>query len=1016
VRDVTMKTCVAYTTRPFLLRLALAAGIVLMSALLCRAGGPKNIAGVSYFDSSITGQPLTWPQGVITYYTDEGALSPLLPNASANNFVAGAFSVWTSVPTAALVATSGGSLAEDVNGTNVVVNADGSISMPSDIQSSATGTPIGIVYDYDGSVTDALLGAGAGGAGQCFFNAVFGGTDNYGSFASYQHALIVMNGQCVQQSSQLTDIEYRLVRVIGNVLGLGWTQLNLNVQTGKPHPTSDDYAGFPVMHFMDMWNCVPITLCYPNGYQLAMDDMAAVSRLYPVTAQNISGFPGKQIFSAATARIHGSVYFADAHGNRTTPMQGVNVVARWIDPSTGQPSRKYAMTSVSGFLFSGNEGNPITGLADVLGNPFSDWGSTDAGVEGFFDLAGLQPPGTGAQYQVSIEALDPLLSAGVGPYTPGPVAPSGSFSPVTVTVTPGSDLEQDIVMTGSARALAETASSWTSPAALPESGDWDSLFNSPGDVHYFLLPAQANRTLSVAVTALDESGAASEAKVQPVIGIWNALDPPGIAPPAYTSSPFNQSPFGMTRLDAVVNSSANFLVGISDVRGDGRPDYHYHAHLLYADSVTPSRVPVSGGPIVVQGMGFGPGMASAIGVTGASQLASRATELTLIAAPHADGVQNIVITDPASGASTSITGAVTYGAAATDNIKMISGSGPPAIVGVPAIIPISVRVVAADGVTPVVGATVGWTATGTVQLSACGGVAVCAVTTDQSGYASTWATPSAVGVVTITATLAPGVYSPSKSVSVMLNAIEHTADIGVVVPNVWMSQGATVTVPITVRVLNGGAPQNNASVSFVVVYGTGSLSASTAQTNVSGYATVNLSVSQIASQVEVMACVAASAPCSPFNAYVIPVTQQILQPVAGAGQISTGQGFQPIAVRVTDSAGTADPVMGAPVSFLTTVLRPQGSSPGGVDGGGNSGMPVILDVSQSGTMTDINGIASMVPPSGGFSAPFEVDVAVSGGMGMLDYPLQVLPEGGTGASGAPARHPLRFAGTAEGTR
>lgn len=290
------------------------------------------------------------------------------------------------------MANNGGSLAEDVNGTNVTVNADGSISMPADIQPSTLGAPVGIVYDYDGSVTDALLGAGAAGSSQCFFNAVFGGDDNYGAFATYEHALIVINGQCAQQLSQLTDVEYRLVRVIGSVLGLGWSQLNLNVQTGKPYPTSDDYAGFPVMHFMDLWNCVPITLCYPNAYQLSMDDTAAISRLYPVTAQNISNFPGKQIFSSATARIHGTVYFTDTHGNRTTPMQGVNVVARWIDPNTGQPSRRYALSSVSGFLFSGNEGNPITGFADVLGNPFSNWGSLNSGVEGFLILQDCNRP------------------------------------------------------------------------------------------------------------------------------------------------------------------------------------------------------------------------------------------------------------------------------------------------------------------------------------------------------------------------------------------------------------------------------------------------------------------------------------------------------------------------------------------------------------------------------------------------------------------------------------------------
>src|SRR5262252_4798294 len=117
-----MTTDMAFTVRYFLLRLAVAAAIVLLFALSSRAGGPKYVAGSSYFDPSTTGQPLTWPGGVITYYTDEGDLSPVLPNTTANSFVASAFSVWTSVPTAAIAATSGGSLAEDVSGANVTVN------------------------------------------------------------------------------------------------------------------------------------------------------------------------------------------------------------------------------------------------------------------------------------------------------------------------------------------------------------------------------------------------------------------------------------------------------------------------------------------------------------------------------------------------------------------------------------------------------------------------------------------------------------------------------------------------------------------------------------------------------------------------------------------------------------------------------------------------------------------------------------------------------------------------------
>jgi hypothetical protein len=375
------------------------------------------------------------------------------------------------VPTAAIMATSGGMLAEDVNGANVILNSDGTISMPADIQPTATGTPVGIVYDYDGSVTDALMGIGAGSTSECFANAVYGGDDNYGAFATYQHALIVINGQCALESSQQTDIEYRLVRVIGGVLGVGWSQVNPNVLTRVPPPTSADYLGFPVMHDTDPLNCVPITICYANPYQLSMDDAASISRLYPVTFQNEANFPGKQIFSAVTARIHGSVWFTDAQGNPTQAMQGVNVVARWIDPTTNLPSGQYAAAAVSGFLFTGNTGNPITGFDDALGNPLAEWGASTQTMEGFYDLAGLQPPiGSSAQYQLSVEALSPEWSAEVGSYSPGPVLPSGLVQPITLTVTAGNDVEQDLFMTDAPQPLPPIASTWTAPYPVPPGG------------------------------------------------------------------------------------------------------------------------------------------------------------------------------------------------------------------------------------------------------------------------------------------------------------------------------------------------------------------------------------------------------------------------------------------------------------------------------------------------------------------------------------------------------------------
>jgi len=1001
-----MKNHMALTARSFLLRLALSAAMILFAALLSRAGGPKSVAGTSYFDPTTTGQPLVWPQGLITYYTDQGDLSPILPNATANDFVASSFSQWSAVPTAALTITNGGQLAEDVSGSNVIRNADGSISMPTDIQSTATGTPIGIVYDYDGTVTDALIGEGAGGSSQCFSNAVYGGADNYGTFATYQHALIVINGQCALQSSQLTDVEYRLVRVIGGVLGLGWSQVNPNVITRSPAPTSEDFAGFPVMHAIDPLNCVPITVCYANPYQLATDDGAAISRLYPVTAQNLSSFPGKLVFSAVTARIHGSVRFTDSHGNAAQAMEGVNVVARWINPATGLPSRRYAAAAVSGFLFAGNAGNPITGFNDALGDPLADWGSNSRALEGFFDLAGLQlPNGGSAQYQLSVEGLDSRWSANVGSYSPGPVAPSGLVLPIVVTVSAGQDMQQDILMTGSAQALAQPASTWTAPAALPQAGDWEGSLSGYGDVAYFLLPAQANRTLSIAVTALNESSQASVGKAQPVIGMWDAADPPGTAPPAFSPSPFNQLTYGMTRLDAQVAVSTNYLVGISDLRGDGRPDYLYHAYVLYADSVSPARTGVNGGAVTVEGTGFHAGLTAAIGSTAATVLAVNAGQMILAAPTHVDGLQNITITDPVSGGSSIMTNALTYGAARSDTIILLgTGLNPLTPVGAQAQNPVTVRVLAADGVTPVNGATIGWTASNGLQLSACGGTASCSVTSDQNGDATTWLAPTAVGVATITATLAPGVYSSSPSVSATLNATESASDIGLLNPYLWIAQGATVGLPLTARVLSNGAPQSNVSVNFTVVSGSGTLSAASSKSSATGYATVTLTLTQFAASVQVSACVApANAPCQPFYLTPVPLAQQNLQPVSGAGQVSTGPPFQPIVVRVTDSSSPPNPVIAASVAFLTTVLRSGGSSPG------NPSMPVILKVSQSSAATDMNGLASVVPSAGGFSAPLEVDVGVTAGISAwLDYPLDVFPalSGSAGGTYPPSVRPV----------
>src|SRR5947208_1038324 len=124
--------------------------IIVFTSRPMYAGGPAYVAGSSFFDPSVKGTPLTWSQGTLNYYTDQGDLSSALPGSSADAFVADAFTRWTSIPTAAVTATRAGQLSEDVSGANVFLNADGSISMPPDTFATNTAKPLTIIYDRDG--------------------------------------------------------------------------------------------------------------------------------------------------------------------------------------------------------------------------------------------------------------------------------------------------------------------------------------------------------------------------------------------------------------------------------------------------------------------------------------------------------------------------------------------------------------------------------------------------------------------------------------------------------------------------------------------------------------------------------------------------------------------------------------------------------------------------------------------------------------------------------------------------
>lgn len=653
--------------------------------------------------------------------------------------------------------------------------------------------------------------------------------------------------------------------------------------------------------------------CIPDPAHLHFDDIAALNRLYPVTADNLASFSGKVLTSANTVSIDGTIAFRTGIG-----MQGVNVVARPLDPN-GNPLNAYTVTAVSGEYFSGKHGNAVNGSTGGNGIPDSQWGSIDPTQQGYFDLRDLPlPPGTqSAAWLITFESIDPLFTGDnvVGPYVDGSPQPSGTLAPISVaSLSAGMAKTLTVNVEDSAAGSVPAAiSTETAPRMLPPSGLWCGRLSQVGQTDWYNFPVRGNRTFTVVTEALDENGRPNNFKAMPVLGIWDAFAPPG-TPPVGAAPGLNGNSIGESWLQVSTNGDDVVRLGIGDLRGDGRPDYAYNGWVLYADRVEPERLPASGGPIVIRGMGFHLPDTVLVGGQPAQVTSVSPNEIMAIAPPAVPGVTGSVDVEvddlPVYYAVTVISGGISYDAGTGDALTLVTAPANTVPSGVP--LPFTVTALG-PALTPAGGVTISYSvATGSAVLGC--GQASCQVTAGGDGSAS-------MNVIAVDGTASVVTASLTNGSSLQAHFSGGTPPVlSGLTPSLSLAAGATIPWPTQALVLNNQTPLAGQSVAWQVGTGITAATSGAMQTGANGVASELLTVGplQEGQQATANACLNGTTQCVTFKAFGARPEFALLQPVAGISQnISSSATPGVIILRALDMNG--NPMAGATVTLYQSV-------------------------------------------------------------------------------------------------
>jgi uncharacterized repeat protein (TIGR01451 family) len=577
-------------------------------SLLLRAGEPIRVGSPTFGTDAGLFVFTTLP---ISYTTDGGNLgSPAKVPTPVPTMVDSMFALWQAVPTSNIAFTNAGSITAVTSAGCVT---DGDVDTLVEYNCLSTngfpGNPI--IFDVDGSLIDAVLGAGSS-------NGVLGFAGPLFSTASggiITGGRAVLNGKFVDNISTpptnpettVANMQATALHEFGHFFGLGHSQVNDNCLSNPGTGTcagtgSEDSFGLPTMYPISFG--LQESSGVPAELTLATDDIAWVSLLYPDPNATTG-------FAATHGTISGTLFASDGQ----SAIQGGNMIARQVD-NAGTPGiredRRFAVSTVSGYLFTGNRGQSITG-----DNPGSNQGSRNVALYGTYSI-----PVPAGDYTLEVESINSQFTGGssVGPHgravgevfpIPGPAeffsSPESNSdttpgTPATVNVTANNTTSSiDIILNGTANskdAFDTVASNDTVGTATPLGNGTTSASISPltgagPDMDVYAFTALANTTVTFNINA---RGAPYNDFLDSVLEVVNSSGTRQNLCDTVTGGVFTDACLNDDENPGVVRDSllrfqsstaGTFYLRVFDWRGDARADFQYDLVVTGAGQAPP---------------------------------------------------------------------------------------------------------------------------------------------------------------------------------------------------------------------------------------------------------------------------------------------------------------------------------------------------------------------------------------------------------------------------------------------